>query len=75
MKKETAERIVNYIGDDARVYDDYSGRGMYGRTTYAVVVEWESDMEAACKELDLLLEDRGDIPFRRDSLGLQIVYY
>ena len=40
MDKAKAEKIVAMLQDEgftARVYDDYSGRGMYGKTTTAVV--------------------------------------
>ena len=35
MKKELAEFIVNNITGE--IYEDYSGRGMYGDTTIAII--------------------------------------
>ena len=35
MTKELAELLVNN-GSDLRIYEDYSGRGMYGKTTTGI---------------------------------------
>jgi len=40
MKLESAEAIVDFLGNEgieAEVYEDYSGRGMFGSTTAGVV--------------------------------------
>jgi hypothetical protein len=53
--------------DGAR--SDYSGRGMFGRTTYAVVADkW--DIERALEDLGLDIED-----YRIDSMALRVVLY
>jgi hypothetical protein len=52
-----------------RVYRDYSGRGMFGRTCIGVVGSME--------ELDCLLgEVRGSGKgLRKDNMGLDYIYY
>lgn len=35
MKKEIAQMLVQY-GSDLRLHEDYSGRGMYGKTTTGI---------------------------------------
>ena len=47
MTKELAKFLVNasnHCGNDARLYENYSGRGMYGHTTDGVVVENPSEL-------------------------------
>ena len=38
MKLESAQTLCSY-GTEVQLYEDYSGRGMYGKTTTGVVVE------------------------------------
>ena len=45
MKKSTAELIEHY-GSELRLRDSYSGRCMYGKTTYGIVGS-ESDYASA----------------------------
>ena len=48
MEKELAEKLVELLndeGDEAEVYEGYSGRGMYGKSTTGVT----------CSSLALLL--------------------
>jgi len=75
MKKETAERIVAYIGEDAVVYEGYSGRGMYGKTTFAVVAAWESDLIEACAELGYYDDEDDSVIFSTDILAELTIYY
>ena len=89
MQLELAQYIVNqaietgnYDEEEVRVYENYSGRGMYGRTTAGVVGLTGS--EIACmvlqfaQECDLTeeLEDL-EIPttFSEDSLGRSMIIY
>lgn len=37
MKQESAERLADHL-PDVEIYEDYSGRGMYGKTTTGIVV-------------------------------------
>jgi hypothetical protein len=42
MTKEMAEffqEVSENAGNECDIRDDYSGRGMYGKTTYAVVID------------------------------------
>ena len=51
MDKELAERIVDAAsarGVEADLYEDYSGKSMYGRTTTGVVCESVEAVLAAC---------------------------
>ena len=69
----------NYSHEDCHVYEDYSGRGMFGSTTDALVVNYESDYDDlrehaesdGNKEVLNFLDHLG----RRDSLGLSIIMY
>ena len=71
-----AVELMNFLQDEgyeAELYEGYSGRGMYGNTTTGVTTDaspgtmesMEEDMENA----DI------DPSFRRDSMGLDYIYY
>jgi hypothetical protein len=49
MKREVAELIVEH-GYDMEIYEDYSGRGMFGDTTTGVVCDSLRDFLAAVSE-------------------------
>lgn len=49
MKKEIAELIIDH-GYDMRIYEDYSGRGMFGDTTNGIVCDSLRDFLAAVSE-------------------------
>lgn len=58
MIREQAEFIskaMEFIGEECKIRDGYSGRGMYGETTWAVVVDRPIEVPGAilayCKEL------------------------
>ena len=93
MKFTTSE--VEYIGncvdyfsdpEDLHVYEDYSGRGMYGRLTDGLVV---SDFMEIVKLVRHICEDRNNIKDinvedfldkltslnRRDNLGYDTILY
>ncbi len=75
MKLAHAKAIVEELETldvEATVREDYSGRGMYGRTTAAVSTHYSEDVVAAARDLGL--------PLRRsnlnvDSMGLGKVVY
>ena len=72
MRKTNAEAIVDYLEDKgitAEVYQDYSGRGMYGTTTTAVVTKDPFDVARAMGALDI---DDSD---RRDNMGMDMIVY
>jgi hypothetical protein len=68
-----AEQIVEYIqyemGEDAEVYEDYSGRGMYGNTCAGIVVDNPGFVWYACGALGM------EAPKNQDSLGRQTILY
>jgi len=63
MELKAKEYILNNlnVGEDYSEEGtaDYSGRGMYGKTTHAVVVEYSNDVEEAIREL--LEEDKSKL--------------
>jgi hypothetical protein len=67
--------IADEYGIDAHPYDgEYSGRGMYGKTTFAVVVAKEKDAHWVA---GIMTERGGDdlVKFRTDDLGMECVVY
>jgi len=75
MKLEKAVKIVeslNAEGIDASVRKDYSGRGMYGKTTAAVSTRYQEDVFQAASDLGMRLGRRS---LRIDSMGLGCVVY
>jgi len=76
MELPTAIDLVEFLqneGYEAELYEGYSGRSMYGRTTTGVTTDarphsmeaMEEDMESADIDPD----------FRSDSMGLSYIYY
>ena len=84
MKKRVAELVVAAIissDGEAEIYEDYSGRGMFGKTTTAVVTDLSSELVVKSIMVDgYSFEDEGfDLDevtdFKGDSLGLSNIYY
>ena len=82
MKRELAQLIADAI--DGEVCEDYSGRGMYGRTTCGVVFDGHpGDVCASLINLSGEIEDlkkAGDLDemvdsLHFDSLGLDTIIY
>ena len=80
MKKEVAKIINNYCYGDCEIYEDYSGRGMYGRTTTGI----KSDSSITSLLADVMEkadEDEREMvadamrSMRSDNLGLGMIYY
>lgn len=65
MEKELAQKILE---EDAEyeLYEDYSGRGMFGNTTTAIVVPNRQDVR-------FLKEDYPEL--KSDNLGLKYILY
>lgn len=82
MREEIAERLGDEGGE---VRDDYSGRGMNGKTTHAVTFDSAWDYERALVRAAYELGVRGsdDVEgvlsgldsLRTDNMGLGIVVY
>jgi hypothetical protein len=72
MKLGLAQEIVNTLTEndiEAKVYEGYSGRGMFGQETTAVELTSSYDYGTACGAAPELAD------FRRDSLGKGLVIY
>ncbi len=87
MLPETAKASVDAaeeMGIEASLRETYSGRGMYGKSTVAVVIGGQSNLLQAvalaavrlCQELDDNPDDfLEDLAFRYDNMGHDIVVY
>jgi len=86
MTKEQAEFFINaleYNGIEAELREDYSGRGMYGKTTFAVVTEkTHLIISAILRYLPNLepeeyveLPDFSNFTLKQDSMGLGVILY
>ena len=74
MKLEHAKKIVEHLQnefgeDDARVYENYSGRCMFGRTTAGVVASSVGIIRQAMGELKLRFS------VSQDNMGLDYIVY
>jgi len=89
MKRELAEIIVEackMYSIDATIYEDYSGRGMYGRKTTGVEIDNAGlayVMSTLIANADMLVDCEynypeplfGDEDLRTDSMGLGTILY
>lgn len=91
MKIEVAKAIVeaaNECGYEMKLREDYSGRGMFGRTTTGIVYDSESDMlksvalaairvkEKESEEGAMTAEEFIDeLDFSRDNMGYSTIVY
>lgn len=87
MDMELAEMIIEAIennGMDAELRSDYSGRGMYGKSTHGVVIEngIGNVMAAIINNADIFVNEDGDPlwcsfieTIRFDSMGLGNILY
>lgn len=82
MKKELAEAICNAC--NCEIYEDYSGRGMYGDTTTGIVVKSEisliTDILRNLRDISEQLDEANikSIDIRNlciDSLGHDVIIY
>lgn len=79
MKTEAAEIISDYVGE---IYEDYSGRGMFGSTTTAITCDSEEQFNEGIAEI-MENEDSENISIvakavrslRKDSLGIGMIFY
>jgi hypothetical protein len=68
MKHEDAQKMIAQLEDagyEATLYEGYSGRCMYGKTTYGVTTD--------CRPVTMELHGI-DYP-RMDGMGLYYIYY
>jgi hypothetical protein len=81
MNIDQAREIVEMLdctgNYDSSVYENYSGRGMYGDTCIGIVTNASPILVgyyAAKLENDLEMED-DQLPIRSDNMGKDIIYY
>ncbi|KPL26823.1 MAG: hypothetical protein AMJ72_12310 [Acidithiobacillales bacterium SM1_46] len=81
MKQNVAEALHQQLEDmgcEVSLRDDYSGRGMYGETTYGISGDfsWCSVAKAWGRALEYDEDlNADDIDFTWDSMGLGIIIY
>jgi hypothetical protein len=80
MDMKLAETIAEYA--DGEVYENYSGRGMYGEETTGVVVESVSDVLMALLQYsdiftELMEDEEVKLPnnLQIDSMGIRTILY
>jgi len=77
MTIEQANAIAEFLEDegwreDVTVHEDYSGRGMYGKTVAGISGVNPVWVGWAAGQLGL---SEDDLPHRQDSLGMDIIVY
>lgn len=90
MQQNTVELIASSaeaLGVEIRVEDDYSGRGMYGKTTHAVVYSSLGDLLACCADAAMTATAEGEHEevvaafirdlkqIRTDNMGRDMIAY
>lgn len=86
MQHELAKLLVDVANDndiDASLYENYSGRGMYGNTTTGLVVNTQSDLStllyngaiAIAKGIESGELDPELSSIRSDNLGCDVIFY
>ncbi len=71
MDQQTAEALAEH--EDVRIMYNYSGRGMFGEETAAVVAEDFDTLLEAAEDVNLKISDIRGI--RSDNMGLEKVFY
>lgn len=75
------QNAVEYIGEEANIYENYSGRGMFGKTTAGVVVEHQEFIIQGILEFlkenprNNALEKIEIDGFRFDNMGRGFIVY
>lgn len=76
---EALVQAMQTLDVEAEVDPNYSGHGMYGRTTVAIVSDDSRAMAALAFAAGQLAEETGiefeDLPTRTDSMGRGVVIY
>lgn len=79
MEKQAAEIITSYDGE---IYDEYSGRGMFGKTTTGVQVENSGDFFSIIADIleDGTDEEREEVAkamrkLQWDNMGTNMIFY
>jgi len=77
MDAALAQKFVDNDADgDVSIYQEYSGRGMFGNTTTGIVVPGEGTLDYLLAEISFTSEEKNQIKkFRKDNLGKQLIIY
>jgi hypothetical protein len=70
MKQEAAELLKECADDDCSMRSDYSGRGMFGKSTHAVTFESMSDFHTALANAAWALGENSDAELLEELKGL-----
>lgn len=74
MNIDTAREIVKTLKsdgfDEAELREEYSGRGMYGKTTAGIVIDTIGFVYYAMGRLNLEF-----VELREDNMGLRMIVY
>jgi hypothetical protein len=72
-------KLICINSDECVIYEDYSGRGMYGETTTGIVTSSISEFIKSCIAATLdepeVMEKILSKNIRSDSMGLDIIFY
>ena len=66
------EAVEEHTNAEVSIHEDYSGRGMYGKTCVGIV---SNDVGAVYWAAGKIGLDYADIPHRQDSMGLDTILY
>lgn len=74
---ELIQKCAECNGDELTVYEDYSGRGMYGDTTTGLVVNDDRDFNDLVEVVTEISPNLGRKleKTKCDALGFKIIYY
>lgn len=81
MTQKAAEILSSFYSN--QLHTDYSGRGMYGKTTYAISCSQEDFLKSLANIIEdytYSKEEKREVAFalrslQTDSLGMDIIYY
>ena len=74
---EAVVELLEEAGHEARVYENYSGRGMYNTTCIGIVTDAPPILVGyyfGRAHIDSNYDEE-DLPLRADNLGLSKIYY
>jgi hemerythrin-like domain-containing protein len=84
MNKNVAEYLKDF-NPEIRLHEEYSGRGMFGQSTYAVSGDWGEIMDTFAGSIEEIYNDNDDemlkwileslSRLRFDNLGLRYIFY
>lgn len=69
VREQELDVLIELSNEYGKIYKNYSGRGMYGRTCYGIVTSSDP------AEVIASAEEQGLTDGRADSLGLDVIVY